>query len=828
NGKKVGINQGSYQIGLFKKWEESNGVSTELIELNGTEDEVITMLEHGDIDMYVGVEQAYDQLERIKPIATIGSSDFFFVVNKSNPELAAELNNAMNQIYRENPAYNSQLKEKYSQVINANVFLSTEEEKWLDEHGTIRVGYRDGFLPFCSTDAESGKLTGALKDFLDQASHCMKNKEIRFDAIPYNTISEAQDALDKGVIDCIFPMNLSDYECEKKGIETSSPVMQTEVLAVVSANAQQEFDLRGDVVTAVDNSNPNYKNFLMDCFPSWKLVDYQDIDSCFSAVASGEADCVLINSYRLNSVSNRLETWKLTTVKTGETMGVSFATNQHETTLYSIMNKVIHTVPSSSINAALAAYSYVEQPVTFTEFVRQNIFVVLIVVTLVIAVILLLWIHSVRSEQKTREAMKHIEVLNGNLSDSHEKLKEALEAAEQASRAKTSFLSNMSHEIRTPMNAIIGLDRLALKEENLPENTREQLEKIGASADHLLGIINDILDMSRIEAGHIELKDEPFSFTELIDQINVMIQGQCTDKNLQYECNVIGETEDYYVGDAMKLKQVLINILGNAVKFTDAPGSVTFSVEQTAAFEDYHSLRFIIRDTGIGMSKDYIPRIFEAFSQEKEGTSNQYGSTGLGMAITKSIVTMMNGEILVDSEKGKGTTFTVTVTLKAFDRSAGEDNGETVLINPSETVPAASQDGGVYPELVGSLVLVAEDMEINAEILMALLGTAGIRSERAENGRNAVDMFTETPENYYDAILMDVRMPVMDGLEATRTIRSLNRQDAKQIPIIAMTANAFDEDVRKSMHAGMNAHLTKPVNPENLFNTLAHYLIGNE
>lgn len=554
---------------------------------------------------------------------------------------------------------------------------------------------------------------------------------------------------------------------------------------------------------------------------------------------------------------------------------------------------------------------------------------------------ILLGIHNIEETVRAEENQRQM-------------LKEALEKAENANHAKSVFLSNMSHEIRTPMNAIIGLDNIALNDPGLTPQTREHLEKIGASARHLLGIINDILDMSRIESGRMELRDEEFSFREFLDQIDVIVSGQCAEKGLSYECKIIGETEDYYIGDEMKLKQVLINILGNAVKFTPSPGLVTLTVQQTAGFENHRSLRFIVSDTGIGMSRDYIPKIFEAFSQETEGTSNKLGSTGLGMAISKSIVTKMNGSIEVESEKGVGSTFIVTVTLKTSGRSAhtaqnemlpaglralvvddelinrehaqlvaesigirtdiasggaealamihsrmaqgepyqliladwrmpgmdgialtrdlrdmdggeamvvlltgggdGEDKREeaagagadAILSKPlfadsltccvqeilsrreqnAKAAPdlTAEQDEPVSEGLAGILVLVVEDMELNAEILIDLLEMEEIRSEHAENGRIAVDMFSEHPEGYYDAILMDVRMPVMDGLEATRAIRALDRLDAKSIPIIAMTANAFDEDVQQSLQAGMNAHLSKPVEPEHLYKTLDHMI----
>ena len=387
--------------------------------------------------------------------------------------------------------------------------------------------------------------------------------------------------------------------------------------------------------------------------------------------------------------------------------------------------------------------------------------------------------------------------------------------AEDASRAKTSFLSNMSHEIRTPMNAIIGLDSLALRNPNIQPETREQLEKIGVSAKHLLGLINDILDMSRIESGRMTLKSEEFSFRDFLDQINIMINGQCVDKGLRYECTVIGQVRDYYIGDDMRLKQVLINILGNAVKFTNAPGRVMLSVEETEESEKSRTLSFRVQDTGIGMDPEFIPKIFDSFSQEDETATNHYSGSGLGMAITKNFVEMMNGDIQVESEKGVGSVFTVTVPLGRSDRIYTEI--------PEEETPETEKTR----ILAGRRILMAEDVEQNAEILEDLLSLEDMETEHAENGEIAVRMFSEKPEGYFDAILMDIRMPVMDGLTATRAIRNLNRPDAKTIPIIAMTANVFDEDVERSMKAGMNAHLAKPIEPEKLYSTMSELIREN-
>ena len=448
-------------------------------------------------------------------------------------------------------------------------------------------------------------------------------------------------------------------------------------------------------------------------------------------------------------------------------------------------------------------------------------------------------------------------------------LSEALNAAEEANRAKTVFLSNMSHEIRTPMNAIIGLDNIALNNPGIPAETREQLQKIGGSAQHLLSIINDILDMSRIESGRMVINSEEFSFSRALEQVNTIIGGQCRDKGLAYECRITGRVDDSYIGDDMKLRQVLINILGNAVKFTPAGGRVCFEVGETARFDGKATLRFVISDTGIGMGPEYLPLLFDAFTQEDSSSTSKYGSTGLGMPITKSLVELMNGHIDVESEKGVGTTFTVTVTLRESERTAkepevGELDPHDMVVLVIDDDPVACEHAKVVLGQAGiscdaavsgqegvemvrlrharqepyNLILVDWKMpEMDGlETTRQIRGVVGNETaiviltsynwdDVAEEARQAgVDMFAAHAPDYYDAILMDMRMPVMDGLEATRQIRAMDRDDAKRIPIIALTANAFDEDVQRSMQAGLNAHLSKPVEPEALFETLENFM----
>ena len=385
------------------------------------------------------------------------------------------------------------------------------------------------------------------------------------------------------------------------------------------------------------------------------------------------------------------------------------------------------------------------------------------------------------------------------------------EAAENASRAKSRFLSRMSHEIRTPINAIIGLDSIALRDESISPHTRDELNKIGTSARHLLSIVNDILDMSRIESGRMELKEEIFSFRDFLEQICIIVDGQCEDKGLRFVCSREEGLEEYYVGDSLKLKQVLINVLGNSVKFTDAPGTITLNAAQTACNDERATLRFEMTDTGIGMDKEFIPKLFEAFSQEDTGNTTRYGGSGLGMAITRSFVEMMGGTIRVESEKGFGSSFTVTVTV-----------GRAKENEKAATAGKDAKSAEVLPDRLH--LLIVEDQEMNAEVLADLLELENISSEWAENGKRGVEMFAESEKGRFDVILMDMRMPVMDGLTATREIRKLDRPDASTIPIIALSANAFEEDVRQCLEAGMNAHLSKPVDLDRLKETLGRLL----
>ena len=399
----------------------------------------------------------------------------------------------------------------------------------------------------------------------------------------------------------------------------------------------------------------------------------------------------------------------------------------------------------------------------------------------------------------------------------------AVREAEKANNAKTEFLSNVSHEIRTPMNAILGLDHLALQNRNLPKETREQLLKIGESAKHMVSLIDEILDISRIETGKIILKEEEFSFRKMLDQINTMIEAECEEKGLAYEFQILGHTADFYIGDVMKIKQIMINILDNAVKFTPGSGTVTFTVEEESRYENQACLRFEIKDTGVGMDEEHLADLFEPFSSENEEENNPYGCVGLGLSITKNIVDLLSGTIEAVSKKGVGSKFTVRLTLQTSEHEETtykenvKEQIKTILNEEQEKTGEGAKEA---LSLNGKRILLVEDAEINAEILRQILKLKGVDSVLAENGQKAVEMFLQSKEQDFDAILMDIRMPVMDGFKAAKEIRALDRLDAKTIPIIALSSDGYEEDIERSLEAGMNEHLVKPVEPEKLFETL--------
>lgn len=397
-------------------------------------------------------------------------------------------------------------------------------------------------------------------------------------------------------------------------------------------------------------------------------------------------------------------------------------------------------------------------------------------------------------------------------------LLEACKAAERANAAKSDFMSRMSHDIRTPMNAIIGMTEIAVRHLDERERVLDCLEKITVSSKHLLSLINEVLDMSKIESGKIELSEEEVNLAGLIDNLVTMIRPSVQQNHHDLDVHIVNVEHQYVLGDPVRMQQVFMNILGNSVKYTPNGGKLALEVyEKPSGMDGYGCYEFVFTDNGMGMSKEFLEKLFEPFSREESSRVNKIEGTGLGMAIARSIARKMNGDIIVESELGKGSRFTVQLSLKLGNQVAPDQKSEEA--QEQEMVQALSKEA-----LAEKRLLLVEDNELNREIAVELISQTGVSVDSAENGQEALACFEKMPENHYDMIFMDIQMPVMDGYEATAKLRRLARRDAPQIPIIAMTANAFAEDIRKSREAGMNEHLTKPLDIGALMKCLEKWL----
>lgn len=800
-GKKIGVLD-SAMVEVLERFLKEHEIPAEMFKYpdHGS---LLKAFDEGDIDAMVAESDGTAQREKAKLLYAFGSSDYYMCVAKGRPDLLDRLNSAQEQIFIEEPNYINSLAIKYYSSSLSGRTMSEDEKEWLNSHDELVVGYFNNYLPYSDTGSD-GEVTGLISELIPKILTELDAPGLKVSYRGYDDYDEMTADINSGVIDTAFPVGGGLYFSEKNGIYQSNAVFSSSSELIYKG----EFSREKEKCFAVNKNNSMQYYYILIWYPEAEIKFYSSIEECLNAVESGEVSATTLNGLRANDFLKGSRYDSLSMKQLNHPDARSFGVRIGNRGLLRLLDRGIALTGEDYLQNL--PYRYTDRLYSYTamDFVKDNTVPISIVAMTAAGIIFILALRSSRIKKKEMEerlalSEKLIEQQQYR-EEQNRILSEALKTAEGANRAKTAFLSNMSHEIRTPMNAIIGLDSLALRDETLKTETREYLEKIGDSAEHLLGLINDILDVSRIESGKLVIRSEEFSFSAMLEQINTMVMAQCSEKGLVYECSVAEGIGDYYIGDDMKLKQVLINILGNAIKFTDAPGEVELKIDKLASFEDQTTIRFVIKDTGIGMDESFIPSIFDAFTQENSNRNNRYGSTGLGMAITKNIVDIMNGTIDVASKKGEGTVFTVTLTLKNCEHQK------------SATGLMERKKAG----LEGRNILFAEDVEINAEIMKELLTVKNINIDHATDGELALKMFSESSEGYYDAILMDIRMPKMDGLEAAAAIRKLERTDAKKVPIIAMTANAFDEDVQRSLQVGMNAHLSKPIEPERLYQTM--------
>ena len=802
DGKRVGVLLGTEPEVMLTEWENKNGIHTEHVNVYNNDDVEKKLADH-EIDCFVSLEESFWSEQGISSVTTVGKSGIYFVINKERSDIKAELDWAMRQLEQDSPFFRADLYKKYF-TLDYSQSLTGGEKAWLEEHGSIRIGFMDNAPSVFSMDEETGRLMGTLSEYISYAVDCLGNQTLKFDIQAYENYEEMLQALQDHEIDMIYYVGRNPDFAEKHGFTLTNAAWTYSLMAVTD---EQHFKENEVYTVAVPRENEALKQHIVFSYPQWRLVTYDSLPDAADMLMNEKADCFLLGTSKALKYDNHRD---FNSIPLTKTMEACFAVRNGEGTLLSILNKTLKTMPSDMLTSALAIYDSTTDKVTFSDFIKDNLPVVFVtsgLFTLSIIGVILVFLRKARkAEASAKLAADDTQKLN-------DRLETALKKAEAASLAKTHFLNNMSHDIRTPMNVILGYAQLMeeeLKEKDLPE-TKEHLEKLQQSGKLLLSIINNVLDMARIESGKMEI-DESYSRIENLRQsVFTVFDAEAKKKKIAFRYSVNVEHE-HVLTDVTKVKEIFVNILSNAMKYTPSGGSVTVSLEELPCDEPgYMIVRTRVSDTGIGMSQDYLTRIFEAFTREKNTTRSKIAGTGLGMSIVKRYVDLLGGTIQVESELGKGSTFTVTLKHKIADESFYENRK---IENPETGTEI----------LEGRNILIAEDNDLNAEIAEAILKRAGLKTERVVNGIQCVNMITKMPADTYDMILMDIQMPEMDGYEAARAIRQLPDREKACIPIIAMTANAFEEDKKDAMAAGMNGHMAKPIQVEQLLSMLAEMM----
>ena len=713
----------------------------------------------------------------------------------------------MRQLEQDSPFFKTDLYKKYF-TLDYKQSLTSKEKSWVEEHGGIKIGFLNNDQAIFSMDEETGKLTGMLAEYISYAKDCLGNQKLEFNICEYDDYNEMLQAMQNHEIDMIFYAIRNPDLAEKKGYTLTNTAWTYSLMAVTD---EKYFNEDKSYTVAVPKEQEALKQHIAFNYPRWKLVDYDSFADAADMVMNEKADCFLMGTSQALKYDNERD---FKSVPLTKTMEACFAVREGEGILLSILNKTLKDMPSDMLTSALAIYDSTADKVTFYDFVKDNMLAFFVTagvfVITIIGIILVLLQKARKAEAVAKLAANDTQKLN-------DKLEIALKKAEDASLAKTRFLNNMSHDIRTTMNAILGYAQLMednLKGKNLPE-TSEYLKKLQQSGNLLLSIINNVLDMAQIESGRMEI-DENYGRIEDIRQTLFEIFGdEAKKKNLvlQYTINVEHEN---ILTDTTKVKEIFVNILSNAIKYTSSGGSVKVSVDELPCDEDgYMMVRTRVSDTGIGMSQEYLTNIFEAFTREQNTTKSKIAGTGLGMSIVKKYVDLLGGTINVESELGKGSTFTVTLKHRIADESY--------------YVKKYIEESGTGSEILeGRNILLAEDNDLNAEIAEAILESAGLKIERVEDGIQCVNRIEKMPADTYDMILMDIQMPQMDGYKATQAIRNLPDEDKASIPIVAMTANAFEEDKRDAIAAGMNGHIAKPIQVDKMLSILSEVIRQQE
>ena len=771
NEKRIGMMPDTLSAEMFHEWEKSHGVNMQQVDIIDVDD-VRQKLKNHEIDGFVLNESPQWERDNISPALLIGGSYNYFAVSKKRPDLKEELDQAMQKIERENPFYTDDLYKRYLSA-NSLETLTDEEQNWLEQHGAVRIGYLKKDVGVSLADAESGEPTGIINDYISLASDCMGEKSIEFQTTGFDSQEEELQALKDNRIDMIFHMNQNPYEAEQNGIILSNTVFEVNVAVLTGV---EKFDENRKNTVAVSRNNLLGKWYISFNYPFWKIKEYDSSAEVEKAVRSGEADCFVVKAGQSLKTLANSKMYSVFLTKPGDSC---FAVTRENITLMNILNKTIQTLPASRLSGLFSVYENAPGRVTLAEYIKDNLRVVSMSFVSVTLVIILIIVYLM---MKARKAQIQ---------------------AEKANAAKSDFLFNMSHDIRTPMNALLGYNGLMKRELTDPKLLDYQ-EKMEQSGNLLLSIINNVLDMAKIESGKMELDENYVKIRDVYQGVYKIFQAEAEKKGIHLEMEYEVQHE-HVICDETKNREIFLNLISNAVKYTASGGAVTIRItELDCDRKDYVRIQTQVIDTGIGMSEEFLPSLFEAFARERNTTAAKVAGTGLGMPIIKKYVDMMGGTIKAESKLGEGSKFTVIMEYRIADKGYYEQ-----VTDPSPDTEETDRISGKY-------VLLAEDNDLNAEIAEFILEDMGLMVDRVEDGVQCVSRIEQKPAGTYDLILMDIQMPNMDGYKATEVIRGLSDKSKANIPIIAMTANAFEEDRKKALAKGMNGHIAKPVDIEKM------------
>ena len=935
NGKKIGVLMGTEPEVMLAEWEEKYGLKTEHVNISNNED-VKQKLANHEIDCFVSLEESFWAERGISTITRVGESGIYYAINKNRPDIKEELDDAMRALDEAVPFYTADLYKRYFSM-DYTPILTGEEKAWLRKHGAIRMGFLASDSGVSTFDPATGEFTGVITDYIQFAADCLGNQELEFQLVGYDSKEAELDALKSGEIDMIFHCDQNPNLAEEYHFACTNTTWTSNLMAVTN---KQHFNENNVNRIAVPQNKLSLKKYLAFYYPQWEIVDCDTQEDAARLVKDGQADCFVTGISSENKYSKKYSFYSVPLLNPVKSC---FAVNSGNRSLLSILNKTIKAMPVNMLAGALAMYKSSARKVTLSDFIKDNFFKVMLISSIAVAVVLLTILMLL---QKARKAEAAARKAASDTQELNAKLQVAVEKAESANRAKSTFLSNMSHDIRTPMNAIIGFTTLALSNIDDTDRVKDYLGKTLASSNHLLSLINDVLDMSRIESGKNHLEEVEVNLSDVLHDLKTIVSGQIYAKQLELYMDAMDVTDEDVYCDKTRLNQILLNLLSNAIKFTPAGGTVSVRVRQLAGkVRGCGQYEFRIKDNGIGMSQEFAQKIFEPFERERTSTVSGIQGTGLGMAITKNIVDMMGGTIEVQTAQGKGTEFTVCVPMRAqteqrpvekiteleglkalvvdddFNtcdsvtkmlvkvgmRAEWTLSGKEAVLRARQSIEMSdvyhayiidwrlpdmngievtrqirslhddtpiiiltaydwsdieveAKAAGVtafcakpmfmsdlretlmsalgqkpadavqrlLPEknadFKGKHILLVEDNELNREIAQEILREYGFLVDSAENGAVAVEKVSTAAPGSYDLVLMDVQMPIMDGYTATRKIRALDDPARAKLPILAMTANAFDEDRRNALESGMNGFLSKPIVIDDLVQELRKIL----